>query len=325
MIFVASDAIYWLVLPGLVFMPSDIRLRYLYESARLGTMRAASEKLDVATSSVSRQIAELEAELGLALIERERRKIKLTEAGEASCQYYREKLSREEAFLSRIKELKSIRTGKIVLAVGEAYVTQRFSDRLQDFMQRYPGMEVQVEVANTSAVADRVREDNAHIGLIFDIPRDPKIHARLVLPQPLMAIVNARHPLSHNTSIDLASLRGESIGLPEENYRIRQIIHTAEQEEGVFLEASLLTNSLTLITDFVKSGRGIAILPELVVQQELASGDLIALPFTNRILTSTKTSLITRAGRQLPVGAYRLLLGLEAHLKSEVQRKTAAD
>ncbi|TQV82625.1 LysR family transcriptional regulator [Exilibacterium tricleocarpae] len=304
-------------------MPSDIRLRYLYESARLGTMRAASEELDVATSSVSRQIAELEAELGLALIERGRRKIKLTEAGEASCQYYREKLSQEEAFLSKIKELKSIRTGKIVLAVGEAYVTQRFSDMLQAFMQNYPGMEVQVEVANTSAVVDLVREDNAHMGLIFDIPRDPKIHARLVLPQPLMVIVNARHAFSQQTSINLASLQGESIGLPEENYRIRQIIHTAEQEDGVFLEASLLTNSLTLITDFVKSGRGIAILPELVVQQELTSGDLIALPVSNRILNSTKTSLITRAGRQLPVGAYRLLLGIEAHLKSEVRRNAA--
>ncbi len=299
-------------------MPSDIRLRYLYESARLGTMRAASEELDVATSSVSRQIAELEAELGLALIERGRRKIKLTEAGEASCQYYREKLSQEEAFLSKIKEFKSIRTGKIILAVGEAYVTQRFSDMLQEFMQSYPGMEVQVEVANTSSVVALVREDDAHIGLIFDIPRDPKIHARLVLPQPLMVIVNARHTFSGKRSIDLSQLTGESIGLPEKAYRIRQIIHIAEQEEGVFLEPSLLTNSLTLITDFVKSGRGIAILPELVVHHQLATGDLVALPTTSGILNSTKTSLITRAGRQLPVGAYRLLLSIEAHLKSEI-------
>ena len=98
-------------------MPSDIRLRYLYESARLGTMRAASDKLDVATSSVSRQIGELESELGLKLIEKGRRRIKLTEAGEAACLYYKEKLSQEEAFLSKIEELKSIRTGKITLAV----------------------------------------------------------------------------------------------------------------------------------------------------------------------------------------------------------------
>ena len=51
-------------------MHGEIRLRYLYEAARLGTMRAASEELNVATSSISRQIAALEKDLGMRLIER---------------------------------------------------------------------------------------------------------------------------------------------------------------------------------------------------------------------------------------------------------------
>ena len=61
---------------------TDAKLRYLAETASLGSMRAASEKLDVAVSSISRQIAQLEADIGLPLIERGRRSIKLTEAGE---------------------------------------------------------------------------------------------------------------------------------------------------------------------------------------------------------------------------------------------------
>lgn len=300
-------------------MPSRIRLRYLYESARLGTMRAASEKLDVATSSVSRQIGELESQLGLPMIEKSRRRIKLTEAGEAACLYYRERVSQEEAFLSKIEELKSIRTGKVYLAVGEAFVTQQFSDMLQEFMQNYVGMKVQVAVSNTNSVVEFVREDDAHIGLIFDIPRDPKIRARLILPQPLKVIVNKKHAFARRKSIKLSELTGESIGLPEEGYRIRQLIHSAEQKDGVFLESSMMTNSLALITDFVKSGRGISIMPELVVQQELINGDLIALPTNNSILNSTKTSLITRIGRQLPVGAYQLLLRIETYLKSAVE------
>lgn len=299
-------------------MPSDIRLRYLYESAQLGTMRAASEKLDVATSSVSRQISELEAELGLSLIERGRRKIKLTEAGEAACQYYREKMSHEEVFLSRIKELKSIRTGKITLALGEAFVTQRFSDMLQEFMQQYPGMEVQVTVTNTNGVVEMVREDEAHMGLIFDIPREPKVRTRMIMEQPLKVIVNKQHPLSDREMLSLTELTEESIGLPEEGYRIRQLIHAAEQEEGAFLEPSLMTNSLALITDFVKSGRGITIMPELVVHQELMNGDFKAIPTGNTLLNSTKTSLITRIGRQLPVGAYRLLISIEEHLNRSI-------
>lgn len=294
-------------------MPTDTRLRYLFEAAQLGTMRAASEKMNVATSSVSRQIAELEGELGLALIEKGRRRVCLTEAGEVVCQYFREKMSQEEAFLSHIQEIKSIRTGKIVLAVGEAFVTQAFSDMLDEFMQQYPGMEVRVRVTNTTEVVEMVREDNAHVGLIFDISREPKIRARVVLNQPLKIIVHKDHPLGARDCISLKEVQEESIGLPEEGYRIRQVIQVAEQEEGVFLEGSLVTNSLMLLTDFVKSGRGITILPDLVVREALRKGDICAVPTENSVLNSTKTSLIVRVGRQLPIGAYRLLQNLEAH------------
>lgn len=294
-------------------MPTDTRLRYLFEAAQLGTMRAASEKMNVATSSVSRQIAELENELGLALIEKGRRRICLTEAGEAVCQYYREKMSQEEAFLSHIQEMKSIRTGKIVLAVGEAFVTQAFSDMLDQFMQQYPGMEVRVRVSNTTEVVDLVREDNAHVGMIFDVSREPRIRSRVVFEQPLKVIVHKTHPLASRDCVSLKEIQGESIGLPEEGYRIRQVIQVAEQEEGVFLEGALVANSLMLLTDFAKSGRGITILPDLVVHNELMKGDLCALPTGNPVLDATKTSLIVRVGRQLPIGAYRLLQNLEAH------------
>lgn len=296
-------------------MPSNIRLRYLYESARLGTMNAASESLDIATSSISRQIAQLETELGLPLIEKGRRRIRLTEAGEAVCKYYRKKLSQEEAFLSNIEEMKKVRTGKIVLAVGEAFITQGFSDMLDDFMQQYPGMEIRVSTSNTMDVSAQIRDDLAHLGLIFDIPREPGISARLVLPQPLCIIVHRRHHLRDTSEVTLKSIQQESIGLPDAGYRMRQIIHDAEQEEGVFLQPSLITNSLVLLKDFVLSGRGISILPKLVVYDKLKDGSLRALASSNPVLHSTQTSLITRAGRQLPVGAYRLMTCVQTYLK----------
>ena len=296
-------------------MPNDIRLRYLYESARLGTMNAASESLDVATSSVSRQIAQLEAELGLPMIEKGRRKIRLTEAGEVVCKYYRERLSQEEALLSYMEEMKKIRTGKVVLAVGEAFVTPRFSDMLDAFMHQYPGMEIQVLTSNTTGVSSMVRDDIAHFGLIFDLPRGPDITSRVVVPQPLRLIVSSEHPLAQVREATLRMIQKEPMGLPDAGYRIRQLIRNAEQEEGVFLEPSLVTTSLALIRDFVLSGRGISIMPELVVHDSLCSGALRALPLSSAVLSGTQISLITRVGRQLPVGAYRLMMSAQAYLR----------
>ncbi len=127
-------------------------------------------------------------------------------------------------------------------------------------------------------------------------------------------LVHGQHPLRGKREVGLRALRGESIGLPDETYRMRQIIRAAEQEEHVFLEPSLVANSLALLKDFVLSGRGISILPELVVHDELCEGSLHALSVRSELLNSTKTSLITRAGRQLPIGAYRLMASVEEYL-----------
>lgn len=299
-------------------MRSDIRLRYLYESARLGTMRAASEQLDVATSSVSRQIGELEKELGIILIERGRRGIKLTEAGEAAYEFFRENCAHEEAFLSKIAELRSIRAGKIVLAAGEAFITDSFSELLQAFMQNYDGVSVHVRMSGSNDVVALVREDEAHFGLIFDVPRDPKVRARISIGQPLRFVASPGHEICGIRRPKLADLAQYSIGLPEDSFRIRQVVHHAEQDEGVFLEPALVTNSMTLLKVFVKCGRGVTILPEFLAQPDLSEGKLTAIPAHNRILNGTQISLITRAGRQLPVGVYRLMVRIEAFLKQSI-------
>lgn len=297
-------------------MPSNTRLRYLYESHRLGTMRAASEKLDVATSSISRQVAELERELGLALIERGRRRVKLTQAGEIACEYFREKHMQEEAFLSRIEELRNIRAGKVILAAGEAFITQAFTELLRKFMQKYPGLFVHVKVTETKNVIELVREDEAHFGLIFDMPRDPKVRARLVLEQPLKIVVHPKHELTQRKRLKLEDLTQYNIALPEEYFRIRQVVHAAEQKEGVFLRPILETNSTVLLKDFAQCGRGITILPDMLAQPELSLGNLTALASANSILSGTKGSLISRIGRTLPTGAYRLMTSVEGYMKS---------
>ncbi|HEX2139899.1 MAG TPA: LysR family transcriptional regulator, partial [Woeseiaceae bacterium] len=101
---------------------NDHRLRYLYEAVRGGTMRAASEKLNVAPSSISRQIAQLEEELGIPLIERSRRSLKLTEAGEIAINYFRELTTHQEAFISQLRDLRGLKGGTVKLAVGEGFI-----------------------------------------------------------------------------------------------------------------------------------------------------------------------------------------------------------
>lgn len=304
-------------------MISDNRLRYLYESARLGTMRAASEKLEVATSSVSRQIAKLEKELDIALLEKGRHRIKLTEAGEAAYMYYRDKISLEEGLLSKIGELKNMLSGNIYLALGTVFISQQFSEILQNFANKYPDIDIHILTETTPTLLRLVQDDEAHFGLVFAPPPAPDIRSRLALPTPLKVIVRGTNPLSDKKIIKLSDITNEKIGMLEEGYRIRQIIRNAEQEEGTFLKPSMTTNYISLLTDFVVRGRGIAILPEIVVQRELMSGELKAIPTNSKILDATETYLITRVGRQLPIAAHRLLISVEGFLKNMIKAFTS--
>lgn len=296
-------------------------LVYLFRATTLGSMRAASDELDVAPSSVSRQIGMLESQLGVSLLEKGRRQVKLTEAGELVCQYYRDRLTQEESLLSKIDALKSINAGVVGLVIGEAFLTKQFREMLEKFMTEFPRMTINVTVGSTQEIVNDVCDDDAHIGICLDTPQHPKVTRRLAINQPIKLIVRKDHALCDRTSVKLSEVSVLPIALPNESYRIRNIIQMAQREDDVFLEPVMKTNSLALITDFVLSGRGVSILPEIVVQAELDEGNLMAVPIENSTLESTKSCLILRSGRELPTGAYELMLRIERFLNISLRRK----
>lgn len=291
---------------------NESRLLYLYEASRIGSMRAASEALNVAPSSISRQIALLEQELGVALLERGRRSIKLTEAGEAAVAYFRERRSRQEAFLSRVHGLSGLTEGRIVLAVGEGMVGNPLFEILTTFMEEHPGIRIATRVVGTNEVLGLVIDDEAHIGMVFQCPPHPKIRVRAASEQPMNVLFRPTHRFMKAGSVTLDELVNERIALPERSFRIRQVLEEVEQERGVFLTPSLTSNSLLLLKEFAQSGAGVTILPAIAAYGEIQSGTLMARPIDDVILTRTGVHVVTRLGRQLPLAAARLLQRIEA-------------
>jgi DNA-binding transcriptional LysR family regulator len=290
----------------------DNRLRFLAEALRGGTMRAASENLNVAPSSISRQIAKLEDELGVQLIERNRSPLKLTEAGEIALTYYQEFATQKEAFISRVRDLEGLKGGTVSLVVGEALIGDFLLNVLEQFMAQYPDIRILMRTAGTAEVVSMVLEDETHVGMVFQPVPEAKIRVRVSSAQPLKVIVHPDHPFTKRKSLTLADLMEERLGLVEASFRIRQILSTVESEEHVFLMPVLVSNSLLVLKEFVRSGSGITILPGIAAHNEILAGTLSAVPLNHTPLMSTSASVITRLGRQLPLGAVRLLQKLEA-------------
>ena len=295
----------------------DFNIRYLYEAAKLGSMRAAADKLGVAVSSVSRQISQLETEVGIALIEHGRRTIRLTDAGALLVEHHAEQLRLNEAFEAKLSDVKGLRTGRIELAIGEGFIGQPLSSLLTRFNAKHPGLLINVHMSvSSNEVARLVAEDDAHLGLVFQTSDDPRIRVLAQVRQPLCAIMKADHPLAHHKLLKLSDLAPHRLCLPESSLRTRQLLQAAELHERVSLTPSITSNSITLLKDLLLSGEFFTLLAELAVKKEVDSRLFVAIPVDSTALQDASVQLICRWGRRLPPAPLRMMKALVAYLEA---------
>ncbi|WP_447741764.1 LysR family transcriptional regulator [Pseudomonas laurentiana] len=284
----------------------DRRILYFFEAVRLGSVRAAADSLNVAPSAVSRHITQLEQELTTPLMERHRRGVKPTEAGEKVLEYYRQRLAQQEVLWDSLRSLRGLQSGSVTLSVGEGFI-DALSATLTKFSNLYPQIELHVNVCGSNELIRQVVEDESHIGLVFNPAADPKIRAHVKKNQPLQIIVAPDHPLASNkTPISIKGLDRYRLALPGPSFGIRQILSLAEIKIGTTLVPTLTCNNIAMLRRIALEG-GVTLLPAFVVENELNAGLLVALPLEQDVFNSPEAQLITRLGRQLSVGGTRLV------------------
>jgi DNA-binding transcriptional LysR family regulator len=295
----------------------DHRLRYLFEAARLKSVRAAAEALCVNPSVVSRQIAQLEKDLGVALLERLSRGVRATEAGALLAQRYRQWLADSDDTIAKLREIQGLQRGHIDIVLGEGFVSDLMSGPLKRFWQRHDRLSLSLDLAGTNDVVAAVAEDRYHIGLVFNARPDPRIHCWSAVRQPICLITRPDHELAGPArAVSFGAIAALPFGLMHPSFGTRQIVMAAEISEGVGLTPKLTTSSITVLRQFVKSGMGVALLPAFAVTADLAEGTLAATRVDNPVLLSTQAQIITRLGRELPEAARRLLRDLTAGMVS---------
>ncbi|TPN51639.1 LysR family transcriptional regulator [Mesorhizobium sp. B1-1-9] len=292
------------------------RLRYLYESVRLGTMRAASDFLDMAPSSISRQITALEKEIGIELIEKNRHRVLLTPAGERLIEYYRDRLAQQEALVTDLDDLKGLRTGHLRIAVGTGLMRVVIARAVAEYTARLPGVRIDVVSAPSRAVISMVRDDMAHFGVVMDAPIDPRVWSRSGFPEPNYLIVAPHHSMASASKIDIRDLVNQPLILPEGGFRIRDVLSEFEANHGLFLDTRITASSVQFIADVTSAGTVATIMPLGCVSDYVEAGRLLALPISNPELNTGRVNIVTRVGRRLSSAAIALLDLLERQMKN---------
>ena len=293
------------------------RVKYLYEAVTQGSVRAAADTMDMNPSVVSRQIAKLEEELNLPLIERHGRGVKATDAGQLLVAYFRQQSAYQDDVITKVQELRGLARGHIDLVLGEGFVGDLMAEPMKDFWHRYPGLTVTMHLAGTNEVMRMVAEDAAHIGLVYNPPVSAGIRSRAAIRQPMCVITPPGHPLTQLKRQPLLRQVGAyPVALMHGSFGTRQIIDLAEQVDRIRLVPKLTTDSISVIKHFVRSDLGVSLLPAFAVAQEIDAGQLIAIPVDHAVLGGAEAHIVTRLGRQLSIAANQLLLQLISSMRA---------
>lgn len=292
-------------------------LRYFNEVVRTGSIREAAERLHVAPSAISRQMRNLEEELGLPLFERHARGVVPTSAGELYAQYAREALLDQERINSELDDLKGLRRGHVRICSVEGIVANGLTHAVATFRRRFGGVTITLDVTGTESVIAAIRNGDADIGVAFTSNPDPDVERTLRLKDPLFAIMSIDHPAAGYRRLSLRDTFDYPIAVPRRQFGIRALLDTRCRTAQLTMKPTLETNSIEALRGFARSGSGITYLPRLSVKREIEAGQVVAIPMTDRDLQQATIDVCVLKGRTLPTAAGGFLHHLLAILPTQ--------
>ena len=242
------------------------QLVYFDAVVRHGGFTRAAEALHVAQPGISAQIRQLEAELGVALLARTTRQVRLTDAGQRFLTRTRRILDELDAGRADMAQLTGVLTGRVRIGTVEALDPFDLPGALAAFHDRHPGVEV---ILRPSPVGQQLLDDlDAYQIDLALVPTPTGLPGRFAtLPlfsEELVVITGADHHLHQQKAVSFAALRDERFVSFPPGTGLRRILDTAATPADFVPRVPYESTSLTQIRDLVSHGLGIALVPASV-------------------------------------------------------------
>lgn len=282
-------------------------VRYFEEVAEQQSIRRAAERLHIAPSAVTRQIARFEEMLGMPLFERLPRGVRLTSAGEIMLANVRRMRRDFGGALSQIDALKGMRRGQVRLGILQYMGAQLIPDLIADVSRDYPGIFFSVLSANSPEIVDRVANGELDIGMCWAPPSAAPVRRVRSYPVSLGLTVPPRHEWARCKSITLSECLGQPLILPTPDTEPRRMIDSMLRGASASLHLLAETNSMATMTRLVLAGAGVAVMTRVTVADEIRAGTLVHIPLSDRGMQGLQLELLVRAERTLPPMAALIL------------------
>jgi DNA-binding transcriptional LysR family regulator len=249
---------------------------FLAVAEEKGFSRAAT-RLHRTQPAVSQVIRRLEADLGEVLFERSARDGTLTAAGEVLRDYAHRMLKlRSEAAIA-MDELKSLDRGRLLIGANE-YTCLYLLPVLDRFRRLCPQIGVSIQRSLASKIPDDLLQRTVEIGVLSFHPEGDLFKSIAVYTDELAFVVNSAHPLAKEKRIAIEDLGAEIFIAHNVPSPLRRQVVAAFEKHKTPLNMGVELPSLEAVKRFVAMGNGVALVPGLTVERELARGELVRVP-----------------------------------------------
>ncbi len=276
------------------------QLRYFHEVARAGTIRKASERLNVAASALSRQIQQLEHQIGMTLFDRNSQGMRLTPAGEIYARYAKLAMLDEQQVRHELGELKGLKQGTVRLVSAEGMVSDYLMQTIAVFRAANPGVSFDLGVLGTDDIVRAVRSGDADIGVAFNGRPEAEIEFRMQIFDRVCAVCAPTHPVAKKKSLNLREVMNHPLAIPVSGFGIRTLVDEACRVSRLRLNPALVTNCIDALRSFASNGIGLSIITQLSVRREVAGSQLHAIPLTNPALRHSSIDIMVLSARRQP-------------------------
>lgn len=261
-------------------------LRYFLEITNDMNMTKAAERLHMSQPPLSRQIKQLEEELGAELFLRKGKYLELSEAGKFF-------ISKAQQILSNVEETQLAmnrlgRTGHAWINIGfvPSTIYGFLPELLRHYREKYPKLEINLSEYMTIDQINALKTGHIDVGFGRIILEDPIIKQEVILFEPLMAVVSKKHPLAKKSSLTLNQIASEPLitypKRPRPNYadHLLSFFYKEGLRPNVVQEVQELQTTLGLVA----SGIGMSIVPKSV--QKMRTEDVCYIPFKDKNINS---------------------------------------
>lgn len=277
------------------------QLRAFERIALQKSFSKAAIELHLTQPAVTQQIKNLEAEVGEVLFDRLGRTLTLTPAGEVFLTYVQQILNLTDQASETIRQFSKSR-GRITIAAGTTNTIFRLPSILQEYRQHYPQVEIRIRNGDSELITKLVYDNTVDLGLVTTI--NPTYHLKAIplFIDPIMLVAPQGYPFH----LSISELETESLILFRAGSGFRRFLEEQFRQNGFNPKVSMEMESIEAIIHLVRSGLGLAFLPEISIREELNSGVLQSIVIKGWSAMTRQTYLIYRHDKYLtwPVKAF---------------------